>query len=171
MNNHFFSTKRAFHATLRFTRKPLASLGLTAARYDLLHTLSRSGWGKPRGIAYPRLQSELRRELGVTKSVISRMLQSLEKLGFVTRERSLYGDRRQRHVSLTGAGLQRMQAAWEALGRAAQRLLGEAICWDKYRDRYRVFQHLCELESYLFAMRRHFGDAATLVLYPWHPDD
>jgi hypothetical protein len=65
MNAHFFGTKRAFHGILRITRKPLASFGLTAARYDMLYAIfgdvprcDRSGC--------LTLQSELPRKLGGT---------------------------------------------------------------------------------------------------------
>ncbi len=166
MNAHFFATKRAFHGILRVTRKPLASLGLTSARYDLMRQLSRYP-----NMRYSCWQSELRESLGVTKSVVSRMLASLEKLGFVTRARpDCAGDQRQRRVTLTGVGLQCIRAAIQALGRASKRLLCEAICFGKHRDRDEQFHHMCQLESYLQGMRRHYGDTAH-VHYPWHPDD
>ena len=44
MNAIAFGTKRAFHGFLRVTRKPFASLGLTAARFDMMSAL----WGGPR---------------------------------------------------------------------------------------------------------------------------
>jgi hypothetical protein len=43
MNAIFFGLKRAYHGTLRITRSALASLGLTAARCDLLYALDRGG--------------------------------------------------------------------------------------------------------------------------------
>ena len=39
MNQIFFASKRAFHSILRVTRRPLRSLGLTAARFDVLYVL------------------------------------------------------------------------------------------------------------------------------------
>ena len=167
MNAHFFCSKRAYHAVLRITRKPLQSFGLTAARYDLLHVLFGNVGRKSTG--YTVLQSELRKRLGVCKSVVSRMLRSLERLALV--RRSPYeGDTRQRRVTLTKKGLECIREARQCLMRASRRLLCIAICFGKERDRNACFQHMCALESYLLEMRRHYGDRAGL-LYPWHPDD
>src|SRR4029077_5764769 len=91
-----FGTKRAFHGALRVTRKPLLSLGLTAARFDLLSAL-RTRAPVETACGAMVLQSELRR-------MVSRMLRSLEALGLVTRSRPQYVDRRQRVVSLTERG-------------------------------------------------------------------
>jgi DNA-binding MarR family transcriptional regulator len=169
MNAIFFASKRAFHGVLRVTRRPLKSLGLTAARFDLLYALMR---GRREDLAVTcTLQSNLRRTLGVSASVVSRMLQSLERLGLVSRERPVYGcDRRQRLVTLTAAGLECIAAAHKMLVRAAKRIVYEAICLGKHRDAGARFAHMAQLESYLRAMRTHYGDTASL-LYPWHPDD
>ena len=170
MNAIVFGAKRAFHGALRVTRKPLLSLGLTAARFDLLSALfSRN---KVEGMSWPPvLQSQLRRKLGVTASVVSRMLKSLEALGLVSRRRPPYGDRRQREVSLTERGLACIRDAQQALLRAVRRLVCVAICFGRHRDADCRFHHMEMLENYLSAMRSHFGDGATLY-YPWgHPDD
>src|SRR5579871_1292249 len=108
MNAHFFGTKRAFHAILRITRKPLASFGLTAARYDMLYAIY-GGVPKPESESsyYLTEQGELRRKLGVHKSVVSRMVRSLEEIGLVARRRG-YRDRRRRWVELTKAGIARL---------------------------------------------------------------
>jgi DNA-binding MarR family transcriptional regulator len=164
MNAIFFGAKRAFHGILRVTRRPLQSLGLTAARFDLLFTLLEGH------AAGSTRQSDLRRTLGVTAPTVSRMVRSLEQLGLVTRERSPYDDRRQRWVRLTDAGLQRIRHARRALLRAAKRLLCQAITFGKHRDPDECFFHMCTLESYLHGMREEYGDTARR-LYPWHPDD
>jgi DNA-binding MarR family transcriptional regulator len=169
MNAIFFASKRAFHGVLRVTRKSLRGLGLTAARFDLLYALMPSR-GEDLTIR-AKLQSSLRRILGVSASVVSRMLQSLEKLGLVTRERpARRGDRRQRLVRLTAVGIECITAAHRMLLRAAKRLVCEAICFGKHRDARARFIHMAQLESYLNAMRAHYGDSARLS-YPWHPDD
>ncbi|HTQ45353.1 MAG TPA: MarR family transcriptional regulator, partial [Polyangiaceae bacterium] len=64
------------------TRKPLASMGLTAARFDLLSALltargDRRSWRVQ--------QSDLRKTLGVTAPVVTRMLKALEAIGLVER--------------------------------------------------------------------------------------
>jgi DNA-binding MarR family transcriptional regulator len=166
---HFFGTKRAFHAILRITRKPFASFGLTAARYDMLYAIF---GGMPRGsdpLHSPLPQSELTHWLGVHKSVVSRMLRSLEQIGLVRRERS-GGDRREREVWLTHAGVDRLRDAARCLARAAKRLLCMAICFGSERKARERFRHLSAYESYLHVIRRDFGDTAWLV-YPWQPDD
>jgi DNA-binding MarR family transcriptional regulator len=96
MNAVMFGCKRAYYATLGLTRRSLAKMGLTAARFDLLYVVHSHG-------EQGALQSFLRRTLGVCASVVSRMLKSLEALGYVTRERWRF-DTRQRQVSLTKVG-------------------------------------------------------------------
>jgi DNA-binding MarR family transcriptional regulator len=160
VNAHFFGTKRAFHAILRVMRKPLASFGLTAARYDMLYAIDRSG-------SLTR-QRELSSRLGVHKSVVSRMLRSLEQLGLVKRQRSCDG--RQRIVRLTDVGLDRLRDAARCLARASRRLLCMAICFGLERNPDERFRHMCRYESYLDVIRKLFGDTARRW-YPWHPDD
>ena len=168
MNAHFFKTKRAFHAILRITRKPLASFGLTAARYDMLYAI----FGDD-----PRLewsdciteQSELPELLGVHKSVVSRMLRSLEQLGLVSRERCAE-DRRCVWVELTEAGIARLRDATRCLARASRRLLCMAICFGRWRSPDERLRHMEAYESYLDVIRGDVGDAAWLA-YRWHPDD
>jgi DNA-binding MarR family transcriptional regulator len=168
VNAIFFSSKRAFHGLLRATRRPLRCLGLTAARFDLLYALMCGGADSIRN---GTLQSVLRRTLGVGASVVSRMLSSLEKLGWVARTRLGHGqDRRQRSVRLTACGLQRIAEAFKMLRRASWRLVHEAICFGKHGDDSTRLVHTDQLESYLCAMRQKHGDTATLY-YPWHPDD
>lgn len=69
--------KRAWHGCLRVTRPVLAALALTAARFDLLYVLEKGG----------RTRRQLRQTLGVDRTTISRMVGSLDALGFVVRER------------------------------------------------------------------------------------
>jgi DNA-binding MarR family transcriptional regulator len=168
MNAHFFGTKRAFHAILRITRKPLASYGLTAARYDMLYAICGGDLG-PDGPDCLLEQSELPDELGVHKSVVSRMLRSLEQLGLVSRGRC-EGDRRRVWVELTEAGLARLRDAARCLARALKRLLCMAICFGRWRDPDERFRHLSAYESYLNVIRMQYGDSASLA-YRWHPDD
>ncbi|MGH7297556.1 MAG: MarR family winged helix-turn-helix transcriptional regulator [Polyangiaceae bacterium] len=168
MNHIAFSTKRAFHGFLRVSRKLLASFELTAARFDLLYALP--GGGGPHDYSLPLLQSELRRKLGVTAGVISRMVRALEQLGWVTRE-VWSRDTRQRLVRLTKQGEARMRKARRAVVRSMEKLVYDAICFGNPRDPGRRFQAMADLESFLGVLRRHFGDGATLY-YAWgHPDD
>jgi DNA-binding MarR family transcriptional regulator len=168
MNEMFFSAKRAFHGTLRICRKPLRSLGLTAARYDMMYVLMGRNGDDPRPTFSQR---GVRLQLGVCRSVVSRMLRSLEELGWVTRQVAPR-DKRQRWVTLTEAGLRVIRAAVQALARASMRLVYMAICLGgNERDPNEQFIHMAAVESYLHAIRGHYGDTARLY-YPWgHPDD
>jgi DNA-binding MarR family transcriptional regulator len=162
-----FGTKRAYHGFLRITRKPLAHLGLTAARFDMMHVLAgrgRKGHGAP-----CVLQREVQRRLGVTAGVVSRMLKALEGLGLLRRFRS--SDRRQRIVELTERGMECIRAARHMLLKGMHRVVCMAICFGRHRDANERFWRMAELESALNALRRDFADRASLY-YPWgHPDD
>jgi DNA-binding MarR family transcriptional regulator len=167
MHALFFGTKRAFHATLRILRKPMKAFGLTPARFDLLFILSRSD-------ARFAFQSTLRKKLGVTAPTVSRMVNSLQALGFVRAERSRY-DRRQRIVHLTETGLERIRAAIECFigRRVGQKILDRAFGRHRKRRTSRadvIFQRMCEFEYLLQCIRETCGDSAGLH-YPWHPDD
>ena len=169
MNQITFGTKRAFHGVLRGTRKLLASFGLTAARFDMLYALM--GPASRRGSSRALYQSELRRKLGVTASVVSRMARALESLGWVKRRVPLEGDRRQRSVALTEEGEARMRAARRVVVRSVHRLVLDAICLGRAGDPLERFVRMDTLEGSLRALRRDFGDRASLY-FPWgHPDD
>ena len=158
MNGIAFATKRAFHGFLRFTRKGFASVGLTAARFDMLLAIRGSMHGDDEvgGI----MQCELPRALGVTAGVVSRMLKALEKLGLVQRARG--DDRRYKGVWLSAKGAACFQAARHLLMRSVQRVIVTAICFGRHREWTQRVQHVMQLQSYLGALRRDFGDAAPL---------
>jgi DNA-binding MarR family transcriptional regulator len=166
-----FATKRTFQGFLRITRKPLASLGLTAARYDLMTLLPMER--RPGDWTRAKRQSDLWRALGVTPGVVSRMLDGLEERGLVRRARPewRYEDRRQRYVSLTELGRACLCKVRRWMQRGLARIVLHAICYGKHDDPDVQFQNMDSLESYLSVLRQHFGDRATLY-YPWgHPDD
>ena len=169
MNAIAFGTKRAFHGFLRASRKPLAFMGLTAARFDMLAALYR----KPGPWASSRdgmLQSDLRRELGVTAPVVTRMLQALRALGWVTRSR-IESDRRQWWITLTTQGLARFKSAYRIMLRAVQQWVDKAICFGQHRDPDKRLVQMDTLEGFLRVLRHELGDGARLD-YPWgHPDD
>jgi DNA-binding MarR family transcriptional regulator len=124
MDRAFFGLKRAYHSTLRISRRDFEEIGNTPARMDILHALYNRG--------RPRLmwQSILRRIIGYTaRSTISELLKELEAIRWIRRKRSPI-DRRQVEVELTDAGRR-------ALGRAYFRFFPgwvvEAPTWAKDR--------------------------------------
>jgi DNA-binding MarR family transcriptional regulator len=193
MNANIFGSKRVFLSAVRFARvqlKPLAD-GLTAARFDMMYALTSLVGPDPLDFGHvgevpeatrelgddyvfertTLYQSDLRRLLGVSAPVVSRMLRSLEALGWVTRKRPMFGDQRQRQVTLTNVGLRLFRAAYKALSGMVDAVVYRAICWRKHDDSGERFEHMSRLEEYLNSLRLHFGDTAGLY-NPWgHPDD
>jgi DNA-binding MarR family transcriptional regulator len=171
MNAIFFGLKRAYHGTLRIARATLAAMGLTAARFDLLFALLEG----ERECECGTLQSDLRRELGVSRPTVSRMLSSLETLGLVRRERSPY-DRRQVSVELTRRGRLLIARAHRRMTRSGQAqlavdcALGASPLSNRWYDAAYCFRAMATLEGLLRKIRDAFGDFATLH-YRWHPDD
>ncbi len=155
----FFGLKRAHQGTLRITREVLATLGLTAARFDLLYAVKK----ERRGI----IQSALRKVLGVSRATVSRMLASLEELGLVRRTIAKQ-DRRQKLVELTTKGWWRISRAHRHFTRSgwAQLAIDSALA-----SEYAAF-HWCDENACLAAtatlhvmlgrIRMGFGDVATL---------
>jgi DNA-binding MarR family transcriptional regulator len=171
MNEIALGVKRTFHGFLRITRQRFASVGLTAARFDMLYAVRKHGLAFRREDPVTINQSDLRRVLGVTATVVSRMVRALETLGLVERHRHGYGDRRQIRVTLTKRGLQTVNRACRLLLRRVQRSVYKAICYGHHRDSWKRLFAMDTLESYLRVLRKRFRDTATLY-YPWgHPDD
>jgi DNA-binding MarR family transcriptional regulator len=172
MNAIFFASKRVFQGALRVTRQPLQSVapGLTSARFDMMYGLTTRVRGPLKFDRWETPQSHLWKKLGVTATVVSRMLRSLEALGWVTRRRPPFGDRRQRYVTLTDSGLACIRTAYKLLFRFAERIVYHAICWGKHRDANERFLHMDRLEGYLRSLRRYCRDTAR-IYYAWaHPD-
>jgi DNA-binding MarR family transcriptional regulator len=172
MNAIFFATKRVFHSAIRVTRGSLQSVapGLTAARFDMMFALTCENCDSDKLDPWTLKQSRLWRVLGVTPTVVSRMLRSLEALGWVTRRRPPYGDQRQREVTLTEAGLACIRAAYKRMFRVAGSIVYHAICYGKHRDWDARWKNMDTLESYLRRLREYCRDSAQLY-YCWgHPD-
>jgi DNA-binding MarR family transcriptional regulator len=171
VNAIFFGLKRAFHGTLRVTRSLLVRLGLTAARFDMLYVLAQR-----RQAGSAMLQSKLRRELGVSRPTVSRMLASLEELGLVHRERD-QRDRRQVSVSLTRLGRKTIQRAKGIFIRTGliQLVLDTALGADATGNLWYDEMHCLtareKLDGLLGNVRREYGDFAKLLYPSWHPED
>ena len=162
MDALFFSLKRAHHASLRFGHAVTKELGMTPARFDLLFALKQRRDDE----LFPMTQRELRRVLGVSAPTVSRMLRSLERLALVWR-----GPRRDntRDVILTfrGRTLIRRAAKRILYSGLARRAADRSI---RGRGEQGDLVRRASLDEKLTAIRRFFGDVATLY-YPWDPDD
>ena len=168
MHAIFFGLKRAHHGTLRITRRILAALGLTAARFDLLYAVKKA-------TRYGVNQSALRKVLGVSRATVSRMLASLEELGLVRRKVST-ADRRQRWVTLTTKGRWRIAFAHRHLTRSgwAQLAIDSALEGDhapfRWCDQAACLEATASLHVTLGRIRHGFYDFATLD-YPSGPQE
>jgi DNA-binding MarR family transcriptional regulator len=163
MHELFFGLKRAFHGTLRMTRTALASLGLTPARFDMLYIVLKE--------RSTMLQRDLQRALGVAAATVSRMLKSLEKLGFV--ERTLMEeDHRRRVVVLTKAGRRRVvkAARWLIHSGNIQLMVDSALSPDRWYDPAGCRRVRGELDRTLHLLRHAYRDVATRH-YPHAPVD
>jgi DNA-binding MarR family transcriptional regulator len=154
MNTTFFGLKRAFHGTLRLTRRAFARLGLTAARFDLLYILLKHGRFM--------VQRDLREALGVAGPTLSRMLASLEELGLLRRQ-PLEEDLRQRIITLTALGRQCIQRAVRHFVRSgyAKLALDSALCPDDWYDPLACSRASSGLDTTLQRLRDSYGDVAT----------
>jgi DNA-binding MarR family transcriptional regulator len=107
MDPIFFGLKRAFHSTLRVSRRDFQEIALTPARMDILHALFRAH-RRDR----PMWQSTLRRILGYTaRSTLTQMLKAIEALTWIRRKRSPH-DARQLEIELTEAGREQIKKAY-----------------------------------------------------------
>jgi DNA-binding MarR family transcriptional regulator len=165
MHSLFFGLKRAYHATLHLTRRPLARIerGLTAARYDMLYAVQSEG-----GSIW---QSGLRKMLGVTAVTVSRMVRRLEQLGMVVRSRSL-SDRRQISVALTELGHRCVRRADAWLGHDVALAIDAVLTHGHIHSEDECLHAKVKMEDGHEAFRSNFGDTARFAYHPgWHPDD
>ena len=168
MHHVAFSSKRTFHGFLRVTRRAFASYGLTAARFDLLYVIA--GHKRKDAFRPASTQLEIRRALGVTAPVVSRMVRALERLGWVTRTRC-ERDGRQRVIELTERGFSLFRTTRHAMLRAAERIVCRVIGYGRRCNPRRRLAGMLQLDDWFGAFRTELTDRATLY-YPWgHPDD
>jgi DNA-binding MarR family transcriptional regulator len=154
MNTTFFGLKRAYYGTLRLTRRALARLGLTAARFDLLHIVLKHGRFM--------VQRDLREALGVAAPTVSRMLASLEELGLLRRQ-PLEDDLRQRTITLTREGRECIQRALRHFVRSgyAKLAVDSALCPENWFDDRACSRASSILDATLQRVRDAYGDVAT----------
>ena len=103
MDGVLFEMKKAHLAGARFARQLLKPFGkaLTPARFNLMYALHHK----------PMRQSDLWKLLGVVRSVVSEMLDSLKKLGWVKSIRA--ADGRTKLISLTRFGRMLIDVAYK----------------------------------------------------------
>ena len=106
MDDVFFGVKRAHLAVNRWALLKLREFGVTPARFDLMRLIYQRN--------FRWVQSHLREHLGVARATISRMLQSLEKLGWIERKPNP-SDRRTRDCVLTYEGRRIVASVMSAL--------------------------------------------------------
>jgi DNA-binding MarR family transcriptional regulator len=161
MHTIYFGLKRAFHGTLRVTRRALAKMGLTPARFDMLYIVAQEGSSL--------MQRELQRALGVSAATVSRMLTSLEELGFVERE-IMEEDHRCRNVTLTKAGRRCVfkAARWLIHSGNVQLMVDSALSPHRWYEPTACQLTADQLDRSLYHLRHAYGDVATLH-YP-HAD-
>jgi DNA-binding MarR family transcriptional regulator len=175
MNAVFFGAKRVFQSAVAVTRPVLQSVspGMTAARFDMMVVIGGERHPASSLCKSVRLrQSQLRQRLGVSAPVVSRMLRSLEALGWVRRQRPPRpDDQRQRLLELTDEGLACIRAAFKLAHRFAKRLVHRALCHRRHRDRNAQHREMDQMEGRLSALRTYCGDTATLWYWWPSPDD
>jgi DNA-binding MarR family transcriptional regulator len=162
MHAILFSLKRAHHAALAHCRALTKRFQLTPARFDMLSAIEQHP-------LQALTQTALCRILGVTAPTVSRMVRSLEELGFLHRARSVT-DRRQIYVSLTELGARMFLDAEEANidSGVVDSLVNGAFAVASFAES--VFSELSVFVQFLLRGRQRLGDGASDI-YPWHPED
>ncbi|MDB4935369.1 MAG: MarR family [Labilithrix sp.] len=156
MHAMFFGIKLAHLRTLTVTRGLLRGRDLTPARFDMMRVIELH---RRDGIA----QENLRQLLGVSAPTVSRMLKSLELLGFVVRRRFAF-DARSLIVRITKAGLERVRAARELLvdSGVADRMALRGLAFEPEVARPLVDT----LRRFLSGIRKTYGCFAPFE-HPW----
>ncbi|HSY24738.1 MAG TPA: MarR family transcriptional regulator [Polyangiaceae bacterium] len=159
MHPVFFGLKRAYYATIGLTRRTLRTMGLTAARMDMLYAIHKKG-------RYSMLQRDLWRTLGVCPSVVSRMLKRLEDMGYVERD-VVTNDTRKRVVRLTTHGRARiLRAIRQFIGWGyAQLALHSVLEPQAWHSAWRTHVAVSRGVEFLRLIRVGFGDRGWLI-YP-----
>ena len=167
MHQIFFVAKRAHWGCQNRMRKPLKKkFDITAGRVDMLHAISKA--------SSPQLKEQRRlvTKLGCVRSVVSRMLKAMEKLGWIHREKAEY-DRRMWLVSLTKKGQRmydRVMRSYVDSGVVAVWLY-KALAGPRWRKRAFRHERVMFCEDKVSWLRTAMGGGGATELYPFgHPD-
>ena len=160
MHVAFFGIKRVHLRVVHITGELLRERHLTPARFDMMRIIEMYG-----DLGIP--QAAIQHRLGVSAPTVSRMLKSLQKLGFVRLGR-LARDRCCGLVTITAVGLWVVQNARENLvdNGISERLALRGLAFDREEAR----PALATLERSLTRMRRTYGDS-TPFDHPWKMQD
>jgi DNA-binding MarR family transcriptional regulator len=97
--------RRILRATEMHARDLARDAGLTAVQLRVLQIVAEKGRATP---------TDLSNRMGVTMATVSALIKKLEGRGLLTKQRSTV-DRRQTDLAITSAGLEKVQAAPDAL--------------------------------------------------------
>jgi DNA-binding MarR family transcriptional regulator len=160
MHAAFFGFKRVHLRVVHITQALLRERHLTPARFDMMRIVEMY---EDEGVP----QSTIQHLLGVSAPTVSRMLKSLEKLGFVRLSR-LARDRRRGLVNITAVGQWVVQNAREPLvdSGVGERMALRGLAFDQEAAR----PALDTLQRFLWRLRRNYGDSAPLD-HPWKMQD
>jgi DNA-binding MarR family transcriptional regulator len=171
MNPILFGAKRAFLSSVAVTRKTLRAIapGMTAARYDMMFFIA----GEPtrqsmfKAFRMAVTQSAVRKQLGVSAPVVSRMVRSLVARGWVRQSRGDF-DKRQRTLELTDEGVGALLAAFRQAGRLAKRLVIRTFCGERDRHWAARSEAMQNADSSFSQLRTACGDTARAgYSWPW----
>lgn len=158
MDAVFFSVKLAHLAASCFGRRLLGQFGLTPARFDLLVAIGCDG----------RTQRDVRRELGLARSTVSELVDTVSRLGLVQRTRAV--DRRTWNLRCTPRGRELLDRAYAEcidggyIPLSIDRVLAsDEPEIDVEAKRFSLIEALMALTG--------FGPRQSLGLYWWHPED
>jgi DNA-binding MarR family transcriptional regulator len=154
MHPFFFAMKRAYYATLRWSRGWLKPLGMTPARLDLLLLIAGEGGAQE--------QAWLVRAVGVTRSVLSRMISRMVELGLLKKNRHPM-DRRRNFIWLTPRSKELLETIEEEVlkWRVTDLALASILAPRSWFDAAKVDAALGRLERPLWNLRRELGDVSA----------
>ena len=162
MHQLLFSLKRTHLRALALSRHAIRPYPLTPARYDMLFAMRKH--------AGPHFkQSDLRRLFGITSATMSRMAISLEKLGYIARERYAY-DRRQLLIRLTEEGARVLSTVEYEVVDYGMIDFGVTCAFAVNWYSESAISELYNLEERFHFARGQLFDRASFY-YDWHPDN
>ena len=146
MDDVFFGVKRAHLAVNWWARLKLKEFDVTPARFDLMRLIYERN--------FRWVQSEIRKELGVARATISRMIRALVKLGWIERKPNPF-DRRTLDCVLTYEGRRVVATVMSALiwPRVIKSVVDDALQTKNVDEERKAAAWLARRLVYAFAHR------------------